>query len=87
MNNAEKDSFHKVKINNSQTIVSKYTTLNEEDRIVDHEEIKIQFLNCVKRIAKIGIPSSLFFLCLFLQQAICLAFIGKKHSNHDMIPT
>jgi MATE family multidrug resistance protein len=47
--------------------------------------MKEYFSVSIKKIANIGFPTMLFFLSLYLQQTLCLAFIGKKYNNQDMI--
>jgi MATE family multidrug resistance protein len=47
--------------------------------------MKEYFCGSIKKIANIGFPTMLFFLSLYLQQTLCLAFIGKKYNNQDMI--
>jgi putative MATE family efflux protein len=89
-NDKENDTnkFHLVKINNSDLIVSKYSDLNNDSRNRDHlneEEMKLYFFETVRKIIKIGLPTTLFFLSLYVEQAISLAFIGKKYNNPDMI--
>jgi MATE family multidrug resistance protein len=82
----ETNKLYLVKINNSQTMVSKYTGIVEElKEHLDDEEIKLCFSETVRKIIKVGLPMTLFFLSFYLEQSISLSFIGKKYNNPDMI--
>jgi putative MATE family efflux protein len=84
--NTNDDKLYLVKINNGKTIVSKYTGLVESEKEqVEDEAIKLCFSETVTNIIKIGLPMTLFFLSLYLEQTISLSFIGKTYGNHDMI--
>ena len=43
----------------------------------------ITIKQCLKEISVLAFPTILFFACLFLQQTICLAFIGNKYKGQE----
>ena len=43
----------------------------------------ITIKQCLKEISILGFPTMFFFLCLFLQQTISLAFIGNKYKGQE----
>lgn len=84
-------TYRELKINSIPTF-SKYSSINTThgntgsfSQDIDEQEMKLYFLQCVKKISTIGFPTMLFFLSLYLQQTMCLSFIGRKYKNQDMI--
>jgi MATE family multidrug resistance protein len=79
--------YHKIKINNTSVIskYSKLTTTLSADNQIDEKEVRLFFIESIKNIIKIGLPTMLFFLCIYLQQSISLSFVGRKYNNQNMI--
>ena len=51
--------------------------------LADNELIKDPKLFFFGEIFALSNPTILFFACLFLQQTICLAFIGNKYRGQE----
>ena len=45
----------------------------------------ITIKQCLKEISVLAFPTMLFFTCLFLQQTICLAFVGNKYKGQEKL--
>jgi MATE family multidrug resistance protein len=88
--NKEGDNvYHEMSINSIPTF-SKYSNISQNLNMnkinsINEAEMKLYLIESFKKILKIGFPTMLFFLCLYLQQTISLSFIGKKFNNQDMI--
>ena len=59
--------------------------LNVENEFDDsgQKTSSITLKQCLSQISVLAFPTMLFFTCLFLQQTICLAFIGNKYKGQE----
>jgi MATE family multidrug resistance protein len=88
-NYKDPNNYHMIKIN-SIPIISKYSQIYtqeilQQQKEQDDKELKIYCFDTFKQIIDIGLPTTFFFLCLYLQQTISLSFVGKKYNDENMI--
>jgi MATE family multidrug resistance protein len=64
-------------------LIDNLQTLQNQPLYKDEKELLITTKDAMKEISVLAFPTMLFFSCIFLQQTIALAFVGRKFENND----